>query len=408
MLNFIYWPISAVLWFWHKIFGYIFSPDSGAAWLLAIVFLTFTIRIFLVKPMVNQLRSGRKMQELQPKMQEIRAKYGNDQQKQAMEMQRLYKEANMNPLASCIVPLVQMPVFIGLLHVLRSFNRTGTSGGGLGMTVEENRNTANYIFSPEDVQSFLDARVFGVPLSSYMSMPEEQFAAFSPADFSRTDIIIVALPMVIACVLLTHFNARMSMSRQRERMAKRKAEQVAAGKKPEQTGPGSPEMMEMQMKTMNGMMLWFLPATLLFTGFLWHIGLLTYMLSNNVWTFFQTKIVYAKMDKEEEEEEAARREAKRASAPVAGARTVDNRSKKQRQRDAAKQRANNHHPENLPEEAPKDGTTVTKVEPTDTQSDVGLKPKPGAKPDNPKKGKKNKGKNQGKNPNNKQGKKKGN
>ena len=391
MLNFIYWPISAVLWFWHNIFGYIFSPDSGASWLLAIMFLTFTIRIFLVKPMVNQLRAGRKMQELQPKMQEIRQKYGKDQQKQAMEMQRLYKEANMNPLASCIVPLVQMPVFIGLFHVLRSFNRTGTGAGGLGMSVEENRNTANYIFSPEDVQSFLDARVFGIPLSSYMSMPEEQFAAFAPADFTRMDIIMVAMPLVIACVLLTHFNARMSMSRQRERMAKRQAEQAAAGKKPDQSGPGSPEMMEMQMKTMNGMMLWFLPATLLFTGFLWHIGLLTYMLSNNIWTFFQTRIVYAKMDKEEEEEEAAKREAKRASAPVAGARTVDNRSKKQRQRDAAKQRANNNHPENEPKAKPEAASDTG----TDSNSDVGLKPKPGAKPNNPKKGKKNKGKKKG-------------
>lgn len=391
MLNFIYWPISAVLWFWHNIFGYIFSPDSGASWLLAIMFLTFTIRIFLVKPMVNQLRAGRKMQELQPKMQEIRQKYGKDQQKQAMEMQRLYKEANMNPLASCIVPLVQMPVFIGLFHVLRSFNRTGTGAGGLGMSVEENRNTANYIFSPEDVQSFLDARVFGIPLSSYMSMPEEQFAAFAPADFSRMDIIMVAMPLVLACVLLTHFNARMSMSRQRERMAKRRAEQAAAGKKPDQSGPGSPEMMEMQMKTMNGMMLWFLPATLLFTGFLWHIGLLTYMLSNNIWTFFQTRIVYAKMDKEEEEEEAAKREAKRASAPVAGARTVDNRSKKQRQRDAAKQRANNNHPENEPKAKPEAASETG----TDSNSDVGLKPKPGAKPNNPKKGKKNKGKKKG-------------
>ena len=390
MLNIIYWPISAVLWFWHKIFGYLLSPESGAAWLLAIMFLTFTIRVFLVKPMVNQLRAGRKMQELQPKMQEIRAKYGKDQQKQAEEMRRLYKEANMNPLASCIVPLVQMPVFIGLLHVLRSFNRTGTSGGGLGMTVEENRNTANYIFSPEDVQSFLDARVFGIPLSSYMSMPEEQFAAFAPADFSRTDIILVALPMVIACVLLTHFNARMSMSRQRERMAKRKAEQAAAGKKQPESGMNSPEMMEMQMKTMNGMMLWFLPATLLFTGFLWHIGLLTYMLSNNVWTFFQTKLVYAKMDKEEAEEEEAKREAKRASAPVAGARTVDNRSKKQRQRDAAKQRANNAHPENdAINDAAKD-RAKTETDSSGTDPNIGLKPKPGAKPDNPKKGKKKK------------------
>ena len=357
MLNFIYWPISAVLWFWHKIFGYIFSPDSGASWLLAIVFLTFTIRIFLVKPMVNQLRAGRKMQELQPQLQEIRAKYKNDQQKMAMETQKVYKEAKMNPLASCIVPLVQLPVFIGLFHVLRSFNRTGTGAGGLGMSIEQNRNTANYIFSPEDVQSFLDARIFGIPLSSYMSMPEEQFAAFAPVDFTRMNIIMVALPLVLICVVMTHLNARLTMSRQRKRMAKKKAEDELRGKKPSQDGPLSPEMMETQMKTMNGMMLWFLPATLLFTGFLWHIGLLTYMVSNNVWTLVQTKLVFDKMDKEEAAEEEAKREARRASAPHVGARKVDNRSKKQRAKDAqnqARTNANTNHPEGVtePEEQP--------------------------------------------------------
>lgn len=370
MLNFIYWPISAVLWFWHKIFGFVFSPDSGISWLLAIVFLTFTIRIFLVKPMVNQLRSGRKMQELQPKLAEVRAKYGNDQQKMAQETQKVYKEANMNPLASCIVPLVQMPVFIGLFHVLRSFNRTGTGAGGLGMSIEQNRNTANYIFSPEDVQSFLDARIFGVPLSSYMSMPEEQFAAFAPVDFTRTNIIMVALPMVLFCVVMTHLNARLSMGRQQKRMAKKKAEDELRGKKPANNGPMSPEMMETQMKTMNGMMLWFLPATLLFTGFLWHIGLLTYMASNNVWTLIQSKIVFDKMDKEEAEEEAAKKEARRASAPQVGARKVDNRSKKQRAKDAqnaqnkARDNANTAHPEGVTESTE---STVVKTE-TETKT----------------------------------------
>ena len=338
MLNFIYWPISAILWFWHKVFGYIFSPDSGASWILAIIFLTFTIRVFLVKPMVNQLRAGRKMQELQPQLAELRAKYGKDQAKMAAETQKLYKEANMNPLASCIVRLAQLPVFLGLFHVLRSFNRTGTGAGGLGLSVEQNRNTANYIFSPEDVQSFLDARVFGVPLSSYISMPQEQYAAFAPVDFTKMNIIMVAVPLILISVVMTHFNARLSMKRQRERMAKRKADEAAKGKKPANNGPMSAEMMETQMKTMNGMMLWFLPATLLITGVFWHIGLLTYMVTNNVWTFIQSMIVFDKMDREEAAEEEARREAKRASAPLPGARKVDNRTKKQRQADAKKQK----------------------------------------------------------------------
>nr|WP_231375937.1 membrane protein insertase YidC [Corynebacterium aquatimens] len=331
-MNFIYWPISAVLWFWHKVVGLVLSPDSGLSWILAIVLLTCTLRVFLVKPMVNQLRSGRKMQEMQPKMQEIRAKYKNDQQKMMEETRKLQKEMGVNPLASCIVPLAQLPVFLGLFHVLRSFNRTGTGAGQLGMSIEQNRNTANYIFSPEEVQSFLDARIFGIPISAYMGMPQEQYAAFAPVDFTRTNIIMVALPLVIFCVVMTHLNARLSLKRQRERMAKQKAAQKnkPSSKQPQNSGALNPEMMEQQMKMMNGMMLWFLPATLLFTGFLWHIGLLMYMVTNNVWTFIQSKIVFDKMDKEEAAEEEARAALKRTTAPKVGARKVDHRSKKQR------------------------------------------------------------------------------
>ncbi|WP_291314472.1 membrane protein insertase YidC [Corynebacterium sp. UBA2622] len=321
MLNFIYWPISAVLWFWHKIFGYLFSPDSGFSWILAIVFLTFTIRVLLVKPMVNQMRSMRRMQEMQPKMQEIRAKYKNDQQKMAEETQKLYKEAGTNPLASCIVPLVQMPVFLGLFHVLRSFNRTGTGPGSLGMSVEDNRNTANYIFSPDDVRSFLDADFFGVPLSAYMSMPESAFGAFTGLDFTRTNIIMVCLPLLLISAVFTHLNARLSIDRQNERRASGKTAAPASD---------NAAMMENQMQMMNKMMLWVFPFMILASGALWHIGLLFYMLANNVWTFFQTRIVYDKMDKEEALEEEQKRQAKAALAPQVGSRRVDKRSKKQR------------------------------------------------------------------------------
>lgn len=44
MLDFIYYPISAVLWFWHKVFGFVLGPDSGLSWALAIIFLVVTIR----------------------------------------------------------------------------------------------------------------------------------------------------------------------------------------------------------------------------------------------------------------------------------------------------------------------------------------------------------------------------
>ena len=58
MLNFVYWPISAILWFWHKASGFLLDPSSGISWVLAIILLVVTIRILLFKPMLNQQRSA--------------------------------------------------------------------------------------------------------------------------------------------------------------------------------------------------------------------------------------------------------------------------------------------------------------------------------------------------------------
>lgn len=318
MLNFVYWPISAILWFWHKLLSYVLDPGWGITWVLSIVLLTFTIRVFLVKPSLNQMRSSRKMSELQPRMAEIRSKYKNDQQKQMEEIRKVQKEMGVNPIAGCLPLLVQMPVFLGLFHVLRSFNRTGTGSGQLGLSVEQNRNTANYIFSPSDVQSFLDARLFGVPLSSYISMPESMYQGFSGAEFTRTDIMMVAIPLILITATATHFVARMGVNRQKARLA--------SGK---QSAPAN-DQMQMQMDMMNRMMVWFMPLTILFTGAFWHIGLLFYMVSNNIWTFFQQRFIFNKMDKEEEAEIQAKKDAQRASAPKPGVKPNNPKKNKKR------------------------------------------------------------------------------
>lgn len=286
--------------------------------MLSIVLLTFTIRVFLVRPAMNQMRSGRKMQEMQPRMAEIRSKYKNDQQKIMEETRKLQKEMGVNPIAGCLPLLVQMPVFLGLFHVLRSFNRTGSGAGQLGMSIEQNRNTANYIFSPQDVQSFLDSRVFGVPISSYISMPQSMYEAFAPVDFTRTNIMMVAIPLILITATATHFVARMGVNRQKARLA--------SGK---QNAPKN-DQMQMQMDMMNRMMVWFMPLTILFTGVFWHIGLLCYMVSNNIWTFFQQRIVFNKMDAEEEAELQAKKDAKRASAPKPGVKPQNQNKKKKR------------------------------------------------------------------------------
>jgi len=47
VLNFIYYPVSAILWVWHKVFGFILGPDNGIAWALSVVFLVFAFRAVL-------------------------------------------------------------------------------------------------------------------------------------------------------------------------------------------------------------------------------------------------------------------------------------------------------------------------------------------------------------------------
>ena len=324
MLNIIYWPISAVLWFWHWLLSFVMDPSLGITWILSIVLLTWTLKAIMVKPTITQLRSSRKMQEIQPQIQELRTKYANDQTKAAQEMQRIYKESGVRPMAGCLPIFAQIPMFIGLFHVLRAFDRTIQTVGGFGhpadepMSVEANANTANYIFKPELVQQFLDAKIFGVPLITNLRVNSP---ILDQQGITTSQAAVIIVPLIAIIAVLTHFNARMSLNRQEARRASGKT----------QTPQGqNAEMMQQQMAIMNKMMLWVMPGMLVFSGAIWPIGLLFYMLANTVWTFFQTRIVYKKMDEEEERELAAKAELKRTSAPKPGVRKKDNRTKKQR------------------------------------------------------------------------------
>ena len=78
---------------------------------LAIIALTICIRILLF-PLANKsFKSMNKMKILQPKMMEIRERYGNDKMQMQKEVMALYKKEKANPLAGCLPILLQIPVF---------------------------------------------------------------------------------------------------------------------------------------------------------------------------------------------------------------------------------------------------------------------------------------------------------
>jgi YidC/Oxa1 family membrane protein insertase len=97
-----------------------FFHGGGIPWGWSIVLLTVCVRAILVPLTLRQLRSMQKLQQLAPQLKAIQAKYKEDKQRQQQEMMKFYKENNVNPFASCLPLLLQLPVFIGLYYTLRT------------------------------------------------------------------------------------------------------------------------------------------------------------------------------------------------------------------------------------------------------------------------------------------------
>ncbi|WP_084496041.1 membrane protein insertase YidC, partial [Nocardia shimofusensis] len=188
---------------------------------------------------------------------------------------------------------------LGLFHVLRSFNRTGTGLGQLGMSVEANANTPNYLFSVADVQSFLHARLLGAPISVAITTPESALASFASYGGVPNVAVIaaVAIPLMVIAALATHFNARASIARQ----------SPAAAANP-------------QSAIMNKLILWVFPLGVLVAGPILMIAILLYWVSNNLWTYAQQHLIFARMDRENATEHGEAAEHRTATAPRPGAR----------------------------------------------------------------------------------------
>jgi YidC/Oxa1 family membrane protein insertase len=87
-------------------------------WGVAIIMLTVVVKLVLLPLTIKQYTSMRRMKELQPEMERIREKYGNDKLKQQQEMQALFQRTGVNPLAGCMPMLLQFPIWIALYAML--------------------------------------------------------------------------------------------------------------------------------------------------------------------------------------------------------------------------------------------------------------------------------------------------
>lgn len=87
---------------------------------LAIIILTIIIKVLLYPLASQSIRAQKALQELQPKIDEIKKKYKNDKETLSREMMNLYKQQKVNPLSSCLPLLIQLPFLIAVFHVFNN------------------------------------------------------------------------------------------------------------------------------------------------------------------------------------------------------------------------------------------------------------------------------------------------
>ena len=108
------WVCYPLVWVLNLFYSWI--PSFG----IGIILLTILVRLLFWPLTHKSTISMRRMSEIQPKMKEIREKFKDNPQRMQQETWALYKDNKVNPLASCLPMLVQIPVFIALFTVLRS------------------------------------------------------------------------------------------------------------------------------------------------------------------------------------------------------------------------------------------------------------------------------------------------
>ncbi len=244
----LYGAVSGMLVVAHTVWAPIFGGDSGVTWVMSIVSLTVVIRTLLIPLFVKQINSARNMQLVQPKIKALQDKYGADREKLGQETMKLYQEEGVNPAASCLPLLLQMPIFIALYTVLNGVSRvkdvSALSGANVGYFFEK---------SPELVTSLQSSDILGAKLAG-------SFFPISP--FGATQITALVLMVAMTGVLFMTQLQLMSKNMPPEAL----------------TGPFAQQ---------QKMMLYLFPVMYLFMGVSIPVGVLVYWLTSNLWTLGQ-------------------------------------------------------------------------------------------------------------------------
>ena len=243
----IYWAISGILVGGHSLWASALGPTNGWSWVLSIITLTVVIRTLMIPLFVKQINSSRKMQLMGPKTKALQEKYGHDRELLGQKTMEMYREEGVNPAASCLPLLVQMPIFIGLFTVLNNASR----GVATGFFFQEDTSR---------VSSLQNAEVFGAKISGMLMQPGQPLVF--DATFWLSAFLIISMTATLFITQLQLMRKNMP-----------------------------PESLEGPMAQQQKMMLYLFPAIYLVTGISIPIGVMIYWLASNLWTLAQQYIL---------------------------------------------------------------------------------------------------------------------
>ena len=181
---------DAVLKFWHGAIG-----DFEGSWGIAIILLTFTVRIAILPLTFKGVKSMQRLQTLQPEMKKIQERYKDDRQRMNQEIMAFYQREKVNPLGSCMPLALQIPFFISLFYLLRDdeFQRD----------IADNQ---SFLFIDDLAEKVTDPVVLGVLIVLYVGTQLAASAVTAISADKTQQRIMYALPFVFV-VFIINFEA---------------------------------------------------------------------------------------------------------------------------------------------------------------------------------------------------------
>ncbi|HVT63907.1 MAG TPA: membrane protein insertase YidC [Mycobacteriales bacterium] len=270
----------------HSVVAHIVGESAG--WLLAVVLLTVLMRLAIYPFFVKQIRNQRKMQEFQPKIKELQAKYKNDKEKLQLEMMALWREEGMNPVAGCLPMLLQMPVFLSLFHTLREIKPitlVDKQGHAINAAASKCLELASSRgVSPTKLICDYPSNIAGFPQKDLFSAAHAKLFGIAPmpASFKTSHSVLTALgghqaSTRVLCLILVVVMIATTFITSRQMMAR--------------NGP-----MEGQAAQTQKIMMYIFPLSFLIYGWFFPIGVLIYWVISNLWQAGQWNLVVRRLD----------------------------------------------------------------------------------------------------------------